>query len=68
MQQSKALCRYGRLKGGETSHVTAGAIQALNKANLHRVRPERKYDWDGLGRCLGLTADAVVFGIAMILT
>ena len=41
------------LKGGQTSHVTAGMIQALNKADLHWVGPERKDDWDGLGRRLG---------------
>ncbi len=53
MQQLKALCRNCSLKGGEASDVAAGMIEALNKANLDRIGPERKDDWDGLGRCLG---------------
>jgi putative transposase len=51
MQQFKALCRHCSLKGGVASDVAAGMIEALNKANLDRIGPERKDDWDSLGRC-----------------
>ena len=53
MQQFKTLCRHGGLKGGKTSEVTAGMTQALNKANLDRIGPERKDNRDGLGGGLG---------------
>jgi len=40
MQELEALCRHGGLKSGETSHITAGLIEALDKANLDRIGPE----------------------------
>jgi hypothetical protein len=59
MQQFKPLCCHGGLKGSETSDVTTGMIQALNKPNLDRIGPERKDDWDGRSRRLQLPSSSI---------
>jgi hypothetical protein len=53
VQQFKAFCRHCGLEGCKARKVATGMIQALNKADLNRVRTERKDNWNRLGRGLG---------------